>query len=232
MKLTVEQHEQVVFYLQHLDIDSQELFEEFYDHIVCSYEARLKNETELDMKSHIWQHLQPEFGGVGEFKKVIKKHERAIGWSVSKRIITTGLLAFKGKNLVYSIAIFLAAWGLMATAKNLTIMTGLIIACFCLPIIIAITKNYQFKKSVRENQPGYYRNMRNSSMLLICTLGIYLLYNFGRLIYQSLDNYVGFNQLYTEVPLFQATLIVLAILYCYTMLTVMQEDFKTKLLTT
>lgn len=232
MKLTEEQHEQVVFYLQHLDIDSQELFEEFYDHIVCSYEAQLKNDPELDMKSHIRHHLQPEFGGASGFKKIIKKHEKAIGWNVSKRVFATGLSAFKGRNLFYSLGIFLAAWCLMATTQNLTIMVSLIIACFALPMAVVIHKHYQFKKSVRENNPGYYKNLRNSIIMTYSTLSLYLLYNLGQLVYKSLDNHIGFNHLYTEVPLFQATLIGLAVLYCYTMLTVMKHDFKTKLLTT
>ena len=232
MKLTVEQHEQVVFYLQHLDIDSQELFEEFYDHIVCSYEARLKKEPELEIKTHIWHRLQPEFGGVGGFKKVIKKHEKAIGWNVSKRVFTTSLSTFKGINLLYSLGIFLSAWGLMEITQNLTIMVCLIIACFVLPMAVVIHKHYQFKKSIRENKPGYYRNLRNSIIMTYSTISLYLLYNLGQLVYGSLNNYLGFNHLYSEVPLFQATLIGLAALYYYTMLTVMKHDFKTKLLTT
>jgi hypothetical protein len=232
MKLTQEQHEQIVFYLQHLDIDSQELFEEFYDHIVSSFEKHLKVNPDLSLKSHIWDYLQPEFGGVGGFKDVIKRHKKTIAWNVSKRIVITALSAFKGKNLLYSAAVFLSIWGLMATSKNLSILVGLIIACFCLPMAIAIKKHYQFKKSVRENNPGYYQNLRNAGMMQVCTLSLYLLYNLGHLVYRSLENHPRFSHLYTEVPMFQAALIGLAGLHCYTMLTVMKHDFKTKLLTT
>lgn len=231
MKLTQEQHDQVVFYLQHLDIDSQELFEEFYDHIISSYEKHLQVNPDLSLKSHIWDYLQLEFGGVGGFKDVIKKHEKTISWNVSKRIVITALSALKGKNLLYSAAVFLSLWVLMATSKNLSIMVGLIIACFCIPMAIAIKKHYQFKKSVRENNPGYYRNMRNGTIMLYATLSLYLLYNLEHLVSKSLDSHAGFSHLYTETPLFQATLIGLATLYCYTMLTVMKHDFKTKLLT-
>jgi len=147
MKLTVKQHEQVVLYLQHLHIDSQELFEEFYDHIICSYESRLKKEPELDINTHIWHRLLPEFGGVGEFKKVIKKHKKALGWNVSKGVFITGLSAFKERNLLYSFGVFLAAWGLMATAQNLSIMVSLIIICFALPMAMVIHKICKAKQA-------------------------------------------------------------------------------------
>uniref|UniRef100_UPI0040478EB2 hypothetical protein n=1 Tax=Roseivirga sp. TaxID=1964215 RepID=UPI0040478EB2 len=134
---------------------------------------------------------------------MIKKHEKTISWNVSKRIVITTLSAFKGKNLLYSTAVFLLIWGFMTTSKNLTIMVGLIIACFCLPMAIAIKKHYQFKKSVRENNPGYYRNMRNGTIMLYATLSLYLLYNLGHLVSKSLGSHAGFSHLYTEASLFQ-----------------------------
>lgn len=231
MKLTQEQHEQIVFYLQHLDIDSQELFEEFYDHIVSSYEKHLQVNPELSLKSHIWDYLQPEFGGVGGFKDVIKKHQKGIHWQVTKKFFVIMQSYFKWPTLVYTLITFLVLFGFAQISSQPEIIYIFVTVALVTPYVIIIQNHIKFKKDIKLNQPGYYRNFRNSAINWIGTLtafSTYYLWNFSDRMRETLF----FESYFDDLPIIPTILMAGSTLISVTLLRLTKEDFKTKLLTT
>ncbi|KYG80856.1 hypothetical protein AWW67_08520 [Roseivirga seohaensis] len=231
MKLTVEQHEQVVFYLQHLDIDSQELFEEFYDHIVCSYEARLKKEPELEIKTHIWHHLHIEFGGVTGFKEVIKKHQKGIHWQVTKKFLAIALSYFKWPSVIYTALIFLVLLGIAEISNTPIIIYTFVMISLLTPYAIILLNQVKFKRDIKVQKPGYYRNMRNSAISEIggfTALSTYYLFYFST----SMREILLFEKYFNQLPIIPTILMAFSTLFSVSLLKLIKEDFKTKLLTT
>lgn len=228
MTLTKEQHEQVVFYLQHLDIDSQELFEEFYDHIISSYEHARKTCPERSLREHIWKYLQPEFGGVDGFKSVIRKHKKLIHRAVTKRIFFIALSYFRWPMAAYGVCIFLLLWTISEFTQSPTFVYVITSIGLLVPYTIVLFNQRKFRKQIKLSQPGFYSNSRNdviAQVAVFSAVSTYYLWFFGG----NFKNGSVPESLFDNLPLLPALLMWFSVLYAATLLKVIKEDFKTQL---
>lgn len=67
-----QEKERVALYLRNLAFNDKEFYEEMFDHICCSFEAR--ESKEQNVIQHIHQVIEPAFGSKEGLRKEVKTY--------------------------------------------------------------------------------------------------------------------------------------------------------------
>lgn len=225
MSLTTAQHDILVKYLKDVDIKHQEPFEEFYDHIATAFEK----DKPKDFNRFLREVIQPSFGGVKGIKKVV----------LNQRKVRSKLIWQKAKGIFFNlfgwpaIGIVIISFILVQTSINIlgskfTLIASLSLGLI-LPLAVFIYGAISFHRDCKKKNRDYRNSDLNSSLLQFIHLPFLLLNIFGNLIVPIIIGREVFKLFISENIWLNTLFCAFALLYGFTCLKLMKENFTFKL---
>jgi hypothetical protein len=225
MSLTTTQHDILVKYLKDCGIGYQEPFEEFYDHIATAIE---KDQPE-NLSQYFREVIQPSFGGVQGMLLIVSEQSK----------IHKGLILKRAKEIFLSlfgwpaIGFIMVSFILLQTAarqfgEEYVMYSSLILGLFIPPVIIMYGA-VSFSRDCKKRNLPYRSNDRNATIFSLLVLP-YNIFSFGAnlLVYMVLgrENLSHFLSAYPVITVCFSTL---ALLFGFTLLKLLKENFTFKL---
>ncbi|KYG80858.1 hypothetical protein AWW67_08530 [Roseivirga seohaensis] len=225
MSLTTAQHDILVKYLKDVGIGHQEPFEEFYDHIATAIET----DKPEDVNTFLREVIQPSFGGTKGIKKIVLNQRKArtrMIWKRAKQIFFS-LFGWPAIGIVMvSFILVQTSFIQLGTKFTILITVGL---GLILPYIIIAYGTISFYQDCRNKNKGYRNSDLNSSLWLFIHLPFTFINIFGNFLIPVLVGREAFKIFATENLWFNTSLCAIALLYGFTCLKLMKEQFIFKL---
>jgi hypothetical protein len=225
MSLTKAQHDLLVKYLKDLGIRNQEPFEEFYDHIVTAFEK----EQPDDINEFVREVIQPSFGGVKGIKRIVfnqRKMRSKLIWQRAKEIFLS-LFGWPAIGIVI-VSLILVQTSLSQFGTKFTILTSMGLGLL-LPFGIIAYGMFSFYRDCKKENRGYRNSDLNNSLLVFIHLPFTTLNLFGNFLIPIVIGRETFKLFLTENIWLNTFLCAFALLYGFTCLKLVKENFIFKL---
>lgn len=224
--MTEKEHKTICTFLIDHRLNQQELFEEFYDHIVSSFEDR------PDKSQNIHSHLEKvlkDFGGNKGMRKILITRHQAYGRIYSKRLKQLFWSFFRRPMALYSLLILASIYLLTLLFPTQQLFTWLMLLISLTPIAAGGFFALKFSRKCRKEGKIYRSRVSHSAALkpaLLLTFPIHI-WNLSVSLFGS-DLALTLSQNMVLTTLFT----VLLITFTITCLRLMAEANTEKLTTT
>ena len=219
----------VYAYMDKLDIEEMEFYEELYDHIVSSFENR--KEKEQSMEQHLKMEVDAAFGGEEGIHKMIDDQRQVRKKAFIRHCLQVMASYFLDMRYVpIAAATGLSLIALSAFFDPVTIMNIAVLFGFAVPGLVMKWGEYKFKRSCKKaGRP--YRESHVNSVLYLFSISVVALVQglpdvLGRIFYGTRFNFMDLIEPY---PYLYIPIGTLAVLYSLTCFRLFQEKFKVKL---
>ncbi|MCE7995122.1 MAG: hypothetical protein HEP71_24295 [Roseivirga sp.] len=172
--MTGKEHKSICAFLIDHRLNQQELFEEFYDHIVSSYEDR------PDKAENIHSHLETvlkDLGGKKGMRKILIARHQAYGRVYSKRLKELFWSFFRWPMALYSLLILGTIYLLTLIFPTQQLFTWLMLLISLAPITIGGFFALKFNRKCRKEGKIYRSRVSHSAALkpaLLLTFPIHI----------------------------------------------------------
>lgn len=172
--MTEKEHKIICVFLKDHRFNQQELFEEFYDHIVSSYEDRADKTT--DIHQHLKEVLA-DFGGKKGMRQILIARHQAYNQVYGKRLRSIFWSFFKWPLIVYTALIATIVYFLTLLFPTGELFTWLMLLIGLTPITVAGRFAFSFGLKCKREGKAYRSRVSQSASLrpaLLLTLPIHI----------------------------------------------------------
>lgn len=172
--MTEKEHKIICEFLKDHRFNQQELFEEFYDHIVTAYESREDRST--DMHQHL-EEVLADFGGKKGMRKILIARHQAYNQIYGKRLRSIFWSFFKWPMIVYTALISTAVYLLTLLFPTHELFTWLMLLVSLTPIALAGQFAVRFSLKCKNEGKAYRSRVSQSAALrpaLLLSLPIHI----------------------------------------------------------
>lgn len=172
--MTEKEHKTICLFLKDHRLNQQELFEEFYDHIVSSFEDR------LDKSQNIQHHLNQilaDFGGTHGIRKILISRHQIYGKIYSTKLKRHFWSFFQWPLALYTALTFASIYLLTLIFPAKGLFTILLVLVSLTPIAIGSRFAYKFWMKCKREDKAYRSKLSHSAALkpaLLLTLPIHV----------------------------------------------------------
>jgi len=226
--MTREEKHIATRYLQDLDFNEKEFFEEMYDHICSSYENR--ETSNQDISTHIYQVLEPAFGGKKGLKKLRSAQARTRGKLVLKRgFFLLGAYLFRWPTVLLTALMCILYFQLFQHYDTLEVFYNTLMVGIYIPFVLVHIGVFRFKRKCIKHDRPYTKSQVNNTIYAFSLSGGLFIFLVAKLI-----NWVAYGGTYNSLDFFlkhPISLIptcILIIVHCLVSLQLFKEKFELK----
>ena len=184
MDLTYSDIQQINAFLKRHHLDSQELYEEFYDHIVTSFENQ--EYKPKCITQHLAQ-LEKDFGGAKGIKKILIARHKSYYKIYDKILIKHFKDLLRWPLILYSLLLSFGIYQLTLVFDPSKLFVFTLIAASLISFTYILRLTVQFRLTCRKEQRGYNHRLSHSAilrpnLLIVVVLNLWNLINGGRVI--------------------------------------------------
>ncbi len=163
--ISKEQDKEVRHFLKLVEVKEQEIYNEFYDHIVTAYEERLQNEPSLSIDSYLKNDFQKAFGGVSGIKKIIKSRHAEANRYYRKQFRKIFLSFFRWPMILVVAALFLVIQKCFMLFEVKQVFIVIILISCALPMLLLLSGYLSFYLKCKRARLPYVSSVKNNNVL-------------------------------------------------------------------
>lgn len=165
MQLTPDVQRYVYDYLKKIDVTNQEMHDEFYDHILSSYEVQLTKTPGMRIEDFIASNIEEGFGGEKGVRKIINAQQREINNQYRRAILQEFSYFLKWPVILLTASIYFGLYKALALfSVNKVILFSIAISSIT-PILVVIYGILRFYIECRRHRLPYNYSLKNFMLL-------------------------------------------------------------------
>jgi len=224
-----DQKHSVGIYLQNLTFNEKEFFEEMYDHICSSFENR--EDEQQTVRQHIYQVVEPAFGGKEGLRKIQQTQARARKKLVYKRALSLfSTYLFRWPTVLITAILFLLLWQLNQLFDQVQVFEMVTTIGLLTPFFVSNYGKWRFQRQCKQHKMPYDNSQVNNTIHFLSISGVALLFGLFSMVNRwAFGNRDGFLDFFSQYPVSFLPISTILLVYALVCLQLFKEKFQLKL---
>ena len=159
------QDKEIKRFFKLIEIREQEVYDEFYDHVVTDYETQVADRPDLDIRHYLQHEFLPSFGGTKGIKKIIKSRNGQTQRFYQKELKNNFLLYFRWPMIVVAISIYLIFHKCFRLFEVKEVFLWGLVVCSGIPILLGIGGYVSYYVQCKVQKKPYVSSIKNNNVL-------------------------------------------------------------------
>ena len=164
--ITEAQNKEIHQFFKLIQVREQEVYDEFYDHVVSDYESQGFAESGMDMKHYLQQEFLPAFGGTEGIKKIIKSRNKHTQTIYRAQFKSNFRSYFRWPMILVAFSLYLIFYKAFQLFEVKEVFVWSLILATGVPILLGMAGYLSFMINCKIQKKPYYSSIKNNGVLV------------------------------------------------------------------